>query len=466
MDFGPVRAIGTVTLHPRPSSNYALIERKLTFHGTWAQTRPAKMPDHDPLRFAADLSAKLATRSRHVCAFLGAGVGSTCGLPDVAKLQELVVQGLKGVQATAFETQLKARNLEQVLSRLRRIAVLLTDAQVIDGLTSKQASELDSAVCQIIVKALEIKSGADLRAADFLASWVGSSKYHLPVELFTVNYDLLLETALERRRIPYFDGFVGALQARFHTELVEGSRGKTEECVPAFFVRLWKLHGSVNWLWEEQSIVRLGQPVAEGLAAAIYPSDAKYDESRRVPFVVLQDRFRRALQEPETLVIIAGYSFGDDHLNELIFDAAAGRERSEFVAFCHSNIPDVLSKRASNTPNLQVVSGTEAILGGVRGNWKVPTSPPPELWDNNQFALRDFRNLAAYLARSSSNATPPTVSATGTTSTGTPPLAVGAPTATTSTVAPAATTASPATPAGAAVTTPKLKPGTGGSSGV
>lgn len=409
------------------------------------------MLDHDPLRFAADLSAKLATRSRHVCAFLGAGVGRACGLPDVAKLQELVVGGLKGQEAKILETQLKTRNLEQVLSRLRRIAALLTDAQAIDGLTSKQASALDSAVCQIIVKELEIKTGTDLAAVDFIASWVGSSKYHLPVELFTVNYDLLLETALERRRIPYFDGFVGALRARFHTELVEGTKGKVEESVPAFFVRLWKLHGSVNWLWEDRSIVRLGQPVAEGLAAAIYPSDAKYDESRRVPFVVLQDRFRRALQEPESLVIIAGYSFGDDHLNELIFDAAAGRERSEFVAFCYSNIPDALSNRASNTPNLQVVSGTEAILSGVRGNWKVPTSPPTELWDNNQFALRDFRNLAAYLARSTSSQSQSLAGAPAT-AIPTPPAAAPA---TTSGAAPATTTGK----------TPKRKPGAGGKTG-
>src|ERR1700722_14123524 len=97
------------------------------------------MPDHDPLQFAADLSAKLATRSRHVCAFLGAGVGRTCGLPDVARLQQLVVRGLKEQEAKIFEAQLKTRNLEQVLSRLRRIAALLTDAQAIDGLISNEA---------------------------------------------------------------------------------------------------------------------------------------------------------------------------------------------------------------------------------------------------------------------------------------------------------------------------------------
>ncbi len=418
------------------------------------------MPEHDPLRFAADLSDKLATRSRHVCAFLGAGVGRSCGLPDVAKLQDLVVNGLKDAQADAFKEQLKTRNLEQVLSRLRRIAALLTDAQVIDGLTSMQAVELDGAVCQIIVNELDIKPGADLGAVEFLAAWVGSSKYHLPVELFTVNYDLLLETALERRKIPYFDGFVGALKARFHTELVEGNKGKPDECVPSFFARLWKLHGSVNWLWEDQSIVRLGQPVAKGLAAAIYPSDAKYDESRRVPFVVLQDRFRRALQEPETLVIITGYSFADDHLNELIFDAAAGRERSEFVAFCYSDIPDVLAKRASNTPNLQVASGDEAILGGVRGNWKVPTAAPPELWDGGKFTLRDFRNLAAYLARNTSSAF---MTAAGPIGAALPAIPVGAAIAgTTSTATPA-----PAPPATAAASAPSgSKSKKGGPSGV
>jgi hypothetical protein len=356
--------------------------------------------DHDPLRFANDLGAKLAARSRHVCAFLGAGVGCACGLPDISKLQGKVLTALKPEDRELFKKQLENRNLEQALSRLRRIAALLSGDQSVDGLSSAQATVLDSAVCQEIVKALEINASADLTSVDYLAAWAGALQYHLPVEIFTVNYDLLLETALERRRVPYFDGFVGALKARFHTELVEGSIGRGEECVPPFFVRLWKLHGSVNWLWETQSIVRLGHPVDSSLAAAIYPSDAKYDESRRIPFVVLQDRFRRALQEPETLLLISGYSFGDEHLNELIFDAAARRPRSEFLAFCYSQIPDLLSKRASNTPNLQVVTGTEAILGGVRANWKAPATSQSGVWDNNQFLLSDFRKLAEYLARS------------------------------------------------------------------
>jgi hypothetical protein len=359
------------------------------------------MSEHDPVRFAMGLSAKLATRSRHVCMLLGAGVGRACGLPDVTMLQDGVLKALGPEGKEAFARQLNGRTLEQALSRLRQIATLLTDGpHAVDGLSGVQAAELDRQVCQAIVKALDIKR-ADLGPVYHLAAWALRANYHLPVELFTVNYDLLLESAFEALRVRYFDGFVGSMQARFHIDLVEARPNSTDEWVPAFFVRLWKLHGSVNWLrTDNNQIVRLGQPVTDGLAAAIYPSDMKYEESRRVPFLVLQDHLRRALQHPETLTLITGYSYGDAHLNELLFDAAARRERSEFVAFCYSEIPDILSRQALTTPNLQVVGGAEAILGGVRARWKAPHDPQPNLWNDSKFGLGDFRNLATYLARS------------------------------------------------------------------
>jgi hypothetical protein len=343
------------------------------------------MSEHEPLRFLTELSAKLATRSRHICVFLGAGTSSACGLPDVVGLKGKVLGHLDNDNKAAFERQLAGRNLEEALSRLRRISALLGDTDELDGLSKAAAVNLDKLVCEAIVKSLSIDNA----------------------ELFTPNYDLLLETALEKLAVPYFDGFVGNLHARFHTELVEAAREADGECVPSFFVRLWKLHGSVNWQrLDNGEIVRLGQPVSDGGAAAIYPSDTKYEESRRVPFVVLHDRLRRALQQPETLVIIAGYSFSDSHLNELFFDAATRRERSEFIAFCYADIPQVLGERAKTTPNLQVVAGAEAILGGVRAAWKAPEDPPPFLWKDGEVALGDFRNLAGHLARSATRDDP------------------------------------------------------------
>ena len=357
------------------------------------------MTEHDPVKFATGLSARLAARSRHVCVLFGAGIAKACGLPDLSQLQSKVIESLKEADRIGFQGLLKGRNLEQALTRLRRIRALLTDQQTIDGLTATRAAELDEAVCLTIIANLDVAT-ANLVPAKHFAAWAARANYHLPLEIFTVNYDLLLETALEMSRVPYFDGFIGVLRARFQSEMVEAVPGADRDWLPSFFVRLWKLHGSVNWAWDNQQIVRLGQTVATGAAAAIYPSDTKYEESRRVPFVVLQDRFRRALYTPETIALVSGYSFGDDHLNEMLFDAATRRERSEIIVFCRSKIPDGLAQRAIATPNLQVIGPTSAILGGVSGNWKPPEDAPPELWAGGKLTLTDFAHLALYLARS------------------------------------------------------------------
>lgn len=359
------------------------------------------MTEHHPMEFAASLGAKLASRSRHVCFFLGAGVGKACGLPDIAGLQKHVLTVLDDGNATAFSRQLTGRSLEEALSRIRRIAALVSGGETVDDLTTEMATELDKVVCRAVVNALT-PDDIDLTSARHLAAWVARANYHRPIELFTVNYDLLLETALETMRAPYFDGFVGTLRARFHTELVEELPGPPEtEAIPVSFVRLWKLHGSVNWVsGDGQQVVRLGHPVPDGRPAAIYPSDAKYDESRRLPFIVLQDRLRRALHLPETMLLITGYSFGDDHLNEHIFDAATRRARSEFIAFCYGDIPAVLAERAAITPNLQVLADNEAILGGSRMCWSDPGDAPADVWNEGRFGMGDFRNLAKFLARS------------------------------------------------------------------
>ncbi|MCH6470702.1 SIR2 family protein [Sinomonas terrae] len=368
------------------------------------------MRAHDVMGFVNGLSEKLASRSRHVCLFLGAGASKACGLPDVAGLTEHVRGSLTADELAAFERLATGRNLEQVLSRLRRIATLLEGGEdTVDGLTGAQAGALDIEICRLIIDRL--MSGEVTHEPMWrLASWAARADYHRPIELFTVNYDLLAESGLEALGVPYFDGFVGTLRAQFRGDLVEGV-GDTERGVqsagaslPSFLVRLWKLHGSVHWVWSEDespTVVRLGTPAPDDHPAAIYPSDAKYDESRRVPFLVLQDRLRHALDEPETLTLITGYAFGDQHLNETIFNAARRRPRSEFIAFCYSTIPDEVATLAATTPNVQVVTRSEAILGGIRQPWKTPESIPDDVWKDDAFLLGDFEFFTRFLARSS-----------------------------------------------------------------
>lgn len=353
---------------------------------------------HDPEEFVESLSSKLSSRSRHVCVFLGAGAASACGLPTIDKLEEEVSTALEGETYEDFERQRENQNLEEILSRLRKIASLANDGQEIDGLSCEEADDLDERICQEIVCSLGL-DGTDTEPMEDFARWAQRVDYHRPLEIFTVNYDLLIENSFDDNGIPYFDGFTGNLNARFKTSLVEGTNEEKDDKISSDFVRLWKLHGSVNWSTKNGRIVRLGRPIENESASAIYPSHTKYNKSRRVPFLVLQDRFRRALHEKETLLLISGYSFEDQHLNEIIFDAAMNRPRSEFIAFCYSGIPDQLAERALKLPNLQALGPDEAYLS-EQADWSEPEDAKTVVWDDGSFGLRDFSNLAKFLAQS------------------------------------------------------------------
>ena len=359
------------------------------------------METHDPGAFASELASKLATKTRHVNIFLGAGSSRACGLPDVAGLQEHVLTNLSEDERKTFEALLENRNLEQALSRLRRIAALVEDQDTVNGLNAEAATKLDERICELIAGRLSVE-GTDLDPVVRFAHWVARAEYSRPVEIFTVNYDLLVESALDSLAIPYFDGFVGTLTARFRSDLVDAPPSSTEG-VPVTAARVWKLHGSLNWGWRRETtiseVVRFGY-ISRDLPVAIFPSDTKYEESRRVPFVVLQDRLRRALNEPESLTLVSGYSWGDEHLNEMFIDAAIRRPRSETVVLCYGALPERLSARAESIPNLQVVGRTEATIGGLRASWET-ANEVPDIWYDGQFRLGDFSSLSRFLARAS-----------------------------------------------------------------
>lgn len=353
---------------------------------------------HDPVAVANDLAAKLAARSRHVCLLLGAGTSCAAGLPDVVTLKSRVLEDLDGEARGLANRLYDGRNLEEGLTRLRRIRSLLGSGEEFAGFTPESAFSLETTITSKIIENLTAPR-PNLDATNAFASWAAGEFYARPIEVFTVNYDLLIETGLESVGASYFDGFIGSIQARFRPDLVERRAVGVADELPSSFLRLWKLHGSLNWLITDSgSIVRTGGAVPQERMAAIYPSDEKYDQSRRVPFVVLHDRLRRALAEPETLTLVCGYSFGDAHLNEVLFDAARRYPRSEIVVFCFSIIPEQLQSNIQ--PNITVISAEEGIVAAERRAWRGAEVPAAvEVWDGTRCRLGDFGALSRFLAK-------------------------------------------------------------------
>jgi hypothetical protein len=332
----------------------------------------------------------------------------SAGLPNLAALGAQVADKLEKPHRSRYERLLVDHNLEDLLSHVRLTRSLLAGSRNrFDGLNADTAASLDRAITRAIARIVAGAPGGKLSAHERLASWLGRSLHSGPIEVFTTNYDVLLEQAFESRGVPYFDGFVGIFEAEFRADLVEQDDAMPDTRLPAGWIRLWKLHGSVSWVVEgspgSRRIVRRGQwPVADPDAMlAIYPTTEKYEESRRMPFLALSDRLRRSLASPESTTLVVGYSFGDQHINELIFTAVERYQRSEVIAVFRGEIPESVAEQAGRFANLSAFGATEAILRGERGRY-ISTAVSPG-WDGSRMQIGDFGTLTEVLSRTGSD---------------------------------------------------------------
>jgi len=321
----------------------------------------------------------------------------------LAQLNDSVKEKLPFEHQQNFAMIEATLNLEEVLSRLRLLTEALANTdQKIDGFTSEQANALDGEICKAIAAVLRT-GNVNIESHERFARWLAQSRYTRPVEVVTTNYDLLIEKGFEAVGTPYFDGFVGTYSGTFRPDLVEDDLSLENIRVPSGWIRLWKLHGSVSWVIDSTKgpklIRRLGaESIPESQRPlAIYPSFQKYEESRRFPFVTLADRLRRALAVPESLVITCGYSFSDQHINELLFDGAQFYPGSEVIALFFENIPSDVSARAQRLRNLTALGASEAVISGQIGSWD-DQEGETEFFKVRRFLIGDFAVLSNFLS--------------------------------------------------------------------
>jgi hypothetical protein len=174
------------------------------------------------------------------------------------------------------------------------------------------------------------------RFADF-----AQSGYKL--NIFTLNYDLLIESAL----------------SKFNIAFVNGMDLNRAEWNPVLFrdgspIRLFKLHGSLDWVDHEMY----------GICSVQFPRHFEADEfegaqrpliifgtdqklTAREPFLSLLYHFSTEIRDSDVIVII-GYGFGDTHLNDILVQRLKEKIRLK-VVLVHPRPENVLS----NIPDLQ-----------------------------------------------------------------------------------------------------------------
>jgi len=336
-------------------------------------------------------------------------------IPNIAGLEKIVLTELSESQCVVYN-QIKSSfhdsNLEKVLSRVRMLAEVIGEGKLFE-FSEKDFSTLSEAICNSIreVVAQDLPEGANPYSE--LVSWINGINRKYAVEVFTTNYDLLIEHALERAKTPYFDGFSGSKSAFFDPSSI------SKNDLPPRWVRLWKLHGSIGW--ESNTNGEVVRVPNSRNANMVYPSHIKYDQTQAAPFSSLFERLKNFILEPDTLILSAGFSFADAHISSRLLECLLANPTSALFAFQFNNLADETAAKqlALKCPGISVFCSDGAVINGVEAKWKIGTPPTKnwheiraEYYKDNKFLLGDFRRLARFLATAGSDisqdAVPPT----------------------------------------------------------
>lgn len=262
--------------------------------------------------------------------------------------------------------------VERILSKVRLKIDAMAEGDTLVGLDRKQLGHVEALICQTIASAVspdEATIPLDT-PHDGLASWVQRANRNTPIEIFTTNYDCLIERSCENARVPVFDGFVGTRDPFFYPECLDDDA----ELPRARWVRLWKLHGSVNWLTKSVGgRKRIVRTVPSASGELIFPSDRKYDESRQLPYIAYMDRLARLLGSEHMILVTSGYSFGDEHINAIIFGALDSQPTANVVALMYdaANVGGALVSEATKRSNLTVIARNGGVVAGQWGEWRL-----------------------------------------------------------------------------------------------
>lgn len=284
------------------------------------------------------------------------------GFPFAEKLKEAAAKAAEamGRGEANIEDQIRAANaLAQGLKILGdEQHVAITTA--LEGLfkmflngISKTERDIKSAV-EKIAKIPELKPevaavDADQEAAltekleplvmlvSFLLSFSSRTATRERLHIFTTNYDRLIEYGADLAGLHLLDRFVGCLEPIFRSSRLDidmhynppGIRGEPRYLEGV--VRLTKLHGSLDWIYHNGFVRKVGLPFGPQDdhpaindnpcdSVMIYPNSAKDRETSEYPYVELFRDYAAAVCRPNSVLVTYGYGFGDEHINRTIAD--------------------------------------------------------------------------------------------------------------------------------------------------
>ncbi|OYX89582.1 MAG: SIR2 family protein [Azorhizobium sp. 32-67-21] len=194
--------------------------------------------------------------------------------------------------------------------------------------------------------------------------------------VFTTNYDLFNERAMDRLGLPYANGFSGVVERRFNpatfryalAEQLDLSNRKWSAVDG--FVYLCKLHGSISWTEDDHGLfpVRELWPQDAPNKVMIYPTPAKQNSSLGSPYADLFREFQSRIVREQSVLITAGFAFGDEHLNNIIYQALTIPTFRLIIFADPESEGEIAKLRKLNDPRIWIIGG-DGPMDGTRAHY-------------------------------------------------------------------------------------------------
>ena len=233
-------------------------------------------------------------------------------------------------------------NLEKMIESMQAVQVvdntinqgfIESNAKIDDRIDSK-TTEVQNFICEQIKNGMvrqdihgEITDSPVLQLYEEFYQKIAQRSRENPINIFTTNYDLFNEMALDNLGFPYNNGFTGTYRRKFnplsyHYMYVENLNlhDAMWQKVSNFF-NLVKIHGSISWVREGEKIIEKNyDDIKSEETVMIYPTPLKDRSTLMVPYSDLFRMMENQLALRNSLLIVIGYSFSDDHINRVIFN--------------------------------------------------------------------------------------------------------------------------------------------------
>lgn len=187
--------------------------------------------------------------------------------------------------------------------------------------------------------------------------------------IFTTNYDLFNETAMDRLGLPYANGFSGVVERRFNPATFRYALAEQLDLTNRKwsavdgFVYLCKIHGSISWTEDDHGLFPIRETaVSKGQEPGkimIYPTPAKQNSSLGSPYADLFREFQSRIVREQSVLFTMGYAFGDEHINNIIYQALT-IPTFRLVIFVDPTLKGEVAKlRALNDPRIWIIGSSD-----------------------------------------------------------------------------------------------------------